>query len=437
MRAVGVIVATNDLAGGRTMVKRTGEAREDAHSTGPPAGAFSIELSQQIATRARRVIWKGGKEATQHEALQACGFPRFLARSEGCKIWDVDGNGYIDYLMSWGTVLLGHGYAAVEDAVSRQLGCGSHFNLAIEQEVGLAERLVRYIPGAELVRFVATGAEATNAAVRIARAATGREKVIHYGFHGWLDWCQGDHPDGILPATLSALLSLEYNDLDALRDLFIVHGDAIACVIMEPVKDETPAGGFLAGIRDLVHHHGGLLIFDEAKTGFRFGLGGAQAHYGVTPDLCIFSKALANGYPLAVVAGREEVFERASGAWVSGTYHGWPPAIIAAQATLTELEREPVVPHVWALGERLMEGFNAIMGRRGLQSRLVGVPPMPQLRCPDAESATIRRLISAMLQRGYFIHPIRPWFLSYAHDVQCIDRTLDDLEIATRQAVTS
>jgi glutamate-1-semialdehyde aminotransferase len=206
---------------------------------------------------------------------------------------------------------------------------------------------------------------------------------------------------------------------------------------MEPVKDEVPIDGYLAGVRDIAHRNGALLVFDEAKTGFRFGLGGAQAHFGVTPDLSVFSKALANGYPLAVVAGKAEVFQRASEAWISGTYHGWPPAIVAAHATLSVLEREPVVGHVWTLGQRLMDGFNSLMTRAGLEIRLTGMPPMAELHCPPQESATVQRLVSTLIQRGYFIHPIRPWFISYAHDEACIERTLEDIEIAMRQVVAS
>ena len=158
-------------------------------------------------------------------------------------------------------------------------------------------------------------------------------------------------------------------------------------------------------------------------------------HYGVIPDLSVFSKALANGYPLAVVAGKADVFERAAGAWVSGTYHGWPPAIVAALATLSVLEQEPVVQHAWTLGTRLMEGFNAIMARSGLESRLVGTPPMPQLYGAGNETRTIQMLFTNLVQRGYFIHPIRPWFISYAHDMACIEKTLADVEIAVRQVV--
>jgi len=388
----------------------------------------SITRSQQIQDRARRVLWKGGSEATQHELLQSCGYPGFLQSAEGCQVWDADGNGYLDYLMSWGSVLLGHNAAAVVNEVQKQLQQGVLFNLGVEQEVSLAERLVTHIPGAELVRFVASGSEATNAAIRIARAVTGREKIVQYGFHGWLDWCQSAHPSGLSKDSVLSSLPLKYNDLNSLEELFSNHRNEIACVIMEPFKDEEPEEGFLEGVRDIAHQHGALFIFDEIKTGFRLGLGGAQAHFGVTPDLCLFSKALANGYPLAALAGKAEVFEQASEVWISGTYHGWPLAIAAAHATLNVLESEPVTQHIWALGERLMTGFNNVMTTHGLQTRLAGLPPMPQVRNPEEEQIIIERLFSNMLARGYFIHPIRPWFISARHTNENIKTTLADIE---------
>lgn len=419
------------------MIEKAGPPPEQSNSAtehlSNAASALSFERSHALNDRARRVIWKGGKESTQHEALHACGFPRFVTRSAGNKVWDADGNCYIDYLMAWGAVLLGHGFAEVERAVSNQLAQGTLMNLAVEHEVSLAERLVHHIPGAELVRFVASGSEATNAAVRIARHVTGREKIIQYGFHGWLDWCQNAHPAGILPAVTTNTVALRYNDLPTLQELFAVHRDEIACVILEPVKEEEPADGYLGALGDIVHQHGALLIFDEAKTGFRFGLGGAQDYYHVTPDLSVFSKALANGYPLALVAGKAEVLERASDVWISGTFHGWPPAIVAAAATLTVLEREPVTSHIWALGQRLIAGVNAILVAHGFQTRLAGSPPMPKLSIPDWEVQAIRRLISKLVERGYFIHPTHPWFISYAHDAACIENTLQDIDAAARE----
>jgi len=402
-----------------------------------PPEKRSLESSRQIHDRARRVLWKGGPEATQHALLQSCGFPRYLERADGCRIWDVDGNCYLDYLMSWGSVFLGHNAAAVSHEVAQQLQRGALLNLGVEQEVSLAERLCAHIPGAELVRFVASGSEATNAAVRIARAVTDREKIAQYGFHGWLDWCQSTHPAGIAKDTLQSTLSLDYNNPEHLRELFSIHGNEIACVIMEPFKDEEPKEGYLQAVQAIAHEHGALFILDEIKTGVRLGLGGAQAHFGVTPDLCVFSKALANGYPLAVLAGRAEILEQASDVWVSGTYHGWPPAIAAAHATLSVLEREPVAAHVWTLGERLMTGFNRIMRHYGLPARLAGLPPMPQVRYPEGEPAELEQLFSNMLTRGYFIHPIRPWFISAAHDMEDIEQTLVDIEASVQEMAAS
>lgn len=405
--------------------------------TRPARGSRSLRASEEVAARAGRVLWKGGSEATQHPSLRAAGFPRFLARGEDCRVWDVDGNCYVDYLMSWGTVLLGHRHPAVEEAVRKQLERGALFNLSVEQEVSLAERLVEHIPAAELVRFVASGSEATGAALRIARAATGREGVLRYGYHGWLDWCLGEHPAGIPPATLAAVQPLPYNDLEAVGELFARRGEEIACVILEPVKDEEPAEGFLAGLRSLAHRHGALLVFDEVKTGLRFGLGGAQGHYGVTPDLCVLSKALANGYPLAAVAGTRAVFARAEDVWISGTYHGWPPAVAAAHATLTVLESEPVIERVWALGARLRDGFNAVLAERGFEARLAGAPPMPELRCPEHERKTLLELLARLVERGQLLHPVRPCFVSGAHTPELVDRTLEELEAAARRLVAS
>ena len=396
---------------------------------------ISNQKSIELGERARRVIWKGGKESTQHEALRSCGYPRFMSHGAGCQTWDVDGNCYVDYLMSWGTVLLGHAFPAVERAVSQQLAKGSLLDLAVEQEVRLAERLVQHIPGAELVRFLATGSDATQAAVRIARGATERAKIVQYGFHGWLDWCQSAHPAGIMPSVLANTIGVKFNDIDDLKKVFADYRNEIACVILEPVKDEEPAAGYLQAVRDIAHENGALLVFDEAKTGFRFGLGGAQGHYGVTSDLCVFSKALANGYPLAVVTGKAEVFERANDVWVSGTYHGWPPAITAAEATLTVLENEPVAPSIWKLGSRLMEGVNTIMSSCGFRARLQGAAAMPKLAYSEQETPTIRRFFAKMVGRGYFIHPTHPWFISYAHNEACIDTTLENIDAAIREVV--
>ncbi len=371
-------------------------------------------------------VWKGGSEAARHPALRDLGLPSFLARGKGSQVWDPQGRGYVDYLMAWGSALLGHCHPIVEARVRQQLDRGALFNLPVVDEVRLAERLVGHIPGAEALRFVASGSEATQAAVRIARAATGRGTIVRCGYHGWLDWCQAEHPAGILPENLARTKTLPYNDLDGLRRLFAAQPGEVAAVVMEPIKAELPRDGYLEGLRECVQSHGALLVFDEVKTGFRFGLGGAQAHFGVTPDICTFGKALANGYPLAVVAAKAEVLERADEVWISGTYHGWPPALAAALATLDVLEAEPVVERIWRAGARLIAGFEALEGRTGAGVLVRGAPPMPVLASTPGREAQVRRFCRGMAARGYFIHPLRPLFIAQSHDDETVEQTLRD-----------
>ena len=397
------------------------------------AGARPLTRSAAIAQRARRVVWRGGPEAQRPDRLREYGFPSFLARGEGCKIWDVDGNVYTDYLMSWGSILLGHAHEGILRAAGEQMHLGTLFNLTSEREVELAERLVDLIPGAEQVRFVASGSEATSAAVRIARAATGREKIIRYGYHGWHDWALAQFPRGIPQATLDQVLPLRYNDLDHLATLFAEHPQEIACILMEPVKDELPQEGFLEGVRRAADDHGALLIFDEVKTGFRLAPGGAQSYFDVIPDLCLFSKTIANGFPLAALAAREAVLERAEGAWISGTFHGWLPAVAAAHATLDTLETGEVTAKVWRHGELLMRGVAEIMASHGLEARLRGLPPMAQLHYPEEEEEIFHAFFTRMIERGQYLHPRHLWYTSDAHETEDIERTLDIMETVVRE----
>jgi glutamate-1-semialdehyde 2,1-aminomutase len=350
-------------------------------------------------------------------------------------VWDADGNRYVDYLMAWGSVLLGHGHGSVEKAVLDQISRATILNLGFEGEIALAERIIQHVPGVDLVRFVASGSEATNAAIRVARAATGREKIIRFGYHGWNDWCQSDHPGGIPRETLRDVLQFDYNDIESVRDICIRYPKELACLIMEPLKGRLPDRDFLQKVAEVLHEFGALLILDEVKTGFRLGLGGAQEYFNLRPDLTVFSKAMGNGFPIGAVAGRAEVFERASGAWISGTFHGWPPAVAASHATITVLEQEPVNEHVWHNGTRLMDGFNKTMASAGLSTRLSGLAPMPHLDCPPNERRKLDSFFEKMIQRGYFIHPIHPWYVSFAHDSECIEETLFHIEQVSWQLV--
>src|SRR5262249_48352539 len=232
--------------------------------------------------------------------------PKYLQRGLGSRVWDVDGNEYLDWSMAVGPLSLGYAYPAVDDAIRRQLQDGITFSLMHPLEVDVAQLVGALVPGADSVRFSKTGADVTSAAVRLARAFTGREKVLCCGYHGWHDWYVAvtDRDRGIPAAVAARTYTIPYNDLPAAREA--LDGDT-ACVILEPVTFEPPKPGYLAGLREACEEAGALLVFDEMWTGFRLALGGAQEHFGVRADLACFSKAVANGMPLSLLTGRADV----------------------------------------------------------------------------------------------------------------------------------
>lgn len=396
---------------------------------------LSLERSKKLYQKAEQLIWKGGPEAKQRARLEVYDYPNYLSEAKDVYIWDLDGNQYIDYLMAWGTVILGHCYPKVDESVIKQIRKGVLNNLSSEIEVHLAEKIISIIPCAECVRFLQTGSEASAVAIRIARAFTKRFKVIKYGYHGWHEWNQTDHPDGIHKELLKDVLDLKYNDAEQLERLFFENQNEIACVIMEPFKDEIPINGFLNKVKDLAHSNGALLIFDEIKTGFRLSLGGAQEYFNVIPDIAIFSKAVANGYPFALIAGKKNIFENAGNVWVNGTYHGSLPSIAAAYSTINILENEPVLENIWTSGRMLMDGFNYLMEKNGLNARLKGLPPLPKPRYTRDEKDIMVKFFSNMLRRGYYLHPTHVWFPSYLHSPEIIEKTILDMEMALQAAI--
>jgi glutamate-1-semialdehyde 2,1-aminomutase len=232
--------------------------------------------------------------------------PKYLARGRGARVWDVDGNEYLDFSMAVGPLSLGHCYPAVDEAIAAQLRDGITFSLMHPLEVEVAELLREVVPGAESVRYGKTGAEVTSAAVRLARAFTGRDRVLCCGYHGWHDWfiATTDRARGVPAAARELSFTIPYNDLGAAREAI---DEQTACVVLEPVAFEAPAPGYLEGLREECDRAGALLVFDEMWTGFRLALGGAQERFAVRADLACFSKAVANGMPLSVLTGRRDV----------------------------------------------------------------------------------------------------------------------------------
>lgn len=368
--------------------------------------------------------------------------PLYVERAQGVEVWDVDGNHYLDFGMGCGPVILGHCYPAVNEAVVAQAGRGNCFTVNDPLEVALAELLVEVVPCAEMVRFFKTGGETNAAAIRIARGVTGREVVAFCGYHGWHDWylaanladaqalnshlLPGLDTRGVPPALKGTAVPFEYNNLESLRAVLEARRGEVACVIMEACRAKQPAPGFLAGVRDLAHEHGALLIFDEIVTGFRMALGGAQEYFGVEPDLATFAKALSNGYPLGVVCGRREVMREAASMFISSTYFSDSIGLAAGLATVTELRDKPVLKHIWAMGQRLQEGLSSLAAQHGLAFHCEGYPPVMHLGFaePDEQRRIVMTTVylQELVKGG--IMSLMGAYLSYSHQPEHIETYL-------------
>ena len=302
-----------------------------------------------------------------------------MKSGKGATVTDVDGNRYLDTSMALAPVSLGYCDPDVDAAVSAQLKDGTILTQPHPLETEVAETICGLVPGAEMVRFMKNGSDATSAAVRVARAATGRDMIAAGGYHGWHDWyiCTTTRSVGV-PSIVSRLTkSFVYNDLSSLRRLFRSHPGRYAAVILEPIGVEEPKPGFLNEVAELTRKNGALLIFDEVVTGFRLALGGGQEHFGVQADLCCFGKALANGFPLSAVTGRKRHMKVFNDAFISTTFGGELLSLAAARATLAKMRSHGVIPHLWQQGRRLQDGFNTLAREAGLDrhARCVGLPP--------------------------------------------------------------
>jgi glutamate-1-semialdehyde aminotransferase len=395
-------------------------------------GKRSIEKSVGYWNRAVRVIPAGTQTLSKSPTQFVQGVaPMYLANASGSHVFDVDGNEYIDYLMALGPIVLGYAYPATDEAVRRQLANGISFSLMHPLEVELAELLVEIIPCAEMVRFGKNGSDVTSGAVRLARAVTGRDVIAAGGYHGWQDWFIGttSRNRGVPKAVRDLTKAFRYNHLEELERIFAEHRGQVAAVILEAIHGEEPHDGFLQQVADLTRKEGALLIFDEVKTGFRFGLGGAQAHFGVIPDLACFGKAIANGMPLSALVGRREIMRGLEEVFFSFTNGGETLSLAAAVATIQEMQRLPVVEHIWREGKRLKDGYNSIAREVGLEktTHCYGLPPMTLVSFVDdqgKESVPLRSLFQQeVIRRGILFDDGH--FVCYSHSPDDIEETLD------------
>ena len=294
--------------------------------------------------------------------------PLFITRAKGCRVWDVDGNEYIDFINGLLPVILGYQYPAVDMAIRQQLEKGIIFSLPSLLENKLAELLIKHIPCAEMARFGKNGSDVTTGAIRLARAVTGRDHVAVCGYHGWHDWYIGSTTKnlGVPESTQKLTHKFVYNDIKSLEKIFEDNKNKVAAVIMEPMNYVEPKDDFLQKIKILAHKHGALLIFDEIITGFRYNLGGAQKLFGVTPDLATFGKSMANGMPISALVGKRKYIKKINDIFYSFTFGGETLSLAAAIATIKELEKKKAIDYIWKLGKYLQDNTNKLLEKNGL-----------------------------------------------------------------------
>lgn len=363
--------------------------------------------------------------------------PSFMDHGEGCYIYDVDGNRFIDFICALGPITVGYNDPRVNEAVIKQVGKFASGSLQSVLEVELAEKLCEIIPCAEMVRFVKNGGDATTAAVRLARAFTGRDVVLMSGYHGMHDWSIGasENNRGVPKAVCDLTVNFKYNDLEDLEQKLRDH--EVAAVILEPIQSNGPKEGYLDSVKELAHKYGAILIFDEVVSGFHYALGGAQELYQVTPDLVAFGKGMANGYPISAVAGRRDLLEQIEqGVFVSTTFGGDSVAMAASLATIRILSEQGFYEHITRIGTLLRDGIRERIDAYDLGG-ILSVSGLPAHCGVDFEGhgslsyLDIQSVYSqTMIQNGILVFAI--YFLNSNHTETEVKAYLDATDQAFR-----
>ncbi len=326
-----------------------------------------IEKSNELYEKALKLIPSTTQTLAKGPQQNIKGIaPKYLLRGKGSHVWDVDGNEYIDFNMGIGPLSLGYAYPKVDEAIKKQLEDGITFSLMHPLEVDVAELINEVVPNAEAVRYSKTGADVTSAAIRVARAYTGRDKILCCGYHGWHDWYISvtDRNKGIPKSTGDLTFTINYNDIQSVKDSI---DSEIAAIILEPFVFEPPKDNFLQELRKICDENGSLLIFDEMWTGFRIAIGGAQEYFGVNADLATFSKAIANGMPISVLTGRKDIMKVLDNeVFFYTTFGGEALSLAAAKATIMELRDRNVPKYLAEKGKILKDGYNKITSGLGL-----------------------------------------------------------------------
>jgi len=355
--------------------------------------------------------------------------PFFIEKGKGARVWDVDGNEYVDFVNSLAAVTLGYCDKDVDEAVQEQMKSGVTFSLPHKLEMEVAEKLIEIIPCAEKVRFAKNGTDATSAAIRIARAYTGIGHIAVCGYHGWQDWYIGSTSRDLgVPQSVKELThKFEYNNIESLEKIF--QEQKLACVIMEPMNIEYPKDGFLKGVKELAHKNNALFILDETITGFRYSLGGAQELFGVTPDLATFGKGMTNGYPLSAVVGSNKVMQKVEDIFFSGTFGGETLSLAAASKIIDKYKKEQVIEHFSEVGSYLLEKLNQLINDKNLGDIFwtSGHPSWSFLHIKEQEKYSAFEIktffLQEMFKRG--ILTLGSHNISFSHTKEIVDQLLD------------
>ncbi|MDQ1330906.1 MAG: glutamate-semialdehyde -aminomutase [Thermodesulfobacteriota bacterium] len=421
--------------------------------------------SHRLFLRAKKLI-PGGVNSPVRACKSVGCEPVFIDRAEGCMVYDADGNGYIDYIGSWGPMILGHRHPAVVKAVNSALKKGTSFGAPTEPEIRLAEMIIEAVPSVEMVRMVNSGTEATMSAIRLARGFTGRDMIIKFDgcYHGHSDSLLVEAGSGVatlgIPGSpgvpesfIAGTLSLPYNDIRSVKEAVKKHGRKIACIIVEPVAGNMglvlPADGFLETLREVTEKSGSLLIFDEVMTGFRVAYGGAQSLYGITPDLTCLGKIIGGGLPVGAYGGKREIMEQIAPqgpVYQAGTLSGNPIAMAAGIATLTQIRKPGFYDRLNKRSEKLLTGLAEAAHKAGIGVSSAGVGSMLGLfftdnKVTDYKSAkrSDLNLFSAfyrgMLNEGIYLAPsqFEALFVSSAHTEKHIERTIEAADKVMRK----
>lgn len=363
-------------------------------------------------------------------------YPIYFTEGKGCRVTDVDGNEYIDYLCAYGPIILGYREEEVDNAVIKHIQeNGFCFSLTQPIQNVLAEKLRTLIPSAEMTIFVKTGSDATTLATRIARGCTNRLKILRCGYHGWHDWCV-EVKGGVPHKLYEDVHEFHYNDIEGLEALLKEHGSDTAAIIITPFghptgeKLEEPRDGFLQKVRALADQYGCVLIFDEIRTGFRVSMGGAQKYYGVTPDLSTFGKAMANGYEVGAVVGKQKYMKIVEKeVFVSSTFFPNSLSFVAALKTIEIMERDDVLGQLWHKGQKFLADMKKVVAESGVPAEVSGIPPMQYITfTKDAEKkykAKRTDFYTQLIRRKVFMQPFHHGYICHRHTESDLAYTIE------------